>query len=173
MKCGREEGRKSILGVWSEKAFACFYQFMQNLTYGKQEKIVFKNPTNAQGWGRNPSKAESGMAASPTPLPSTLGQHKGAASHCGNETEQYRKLLDTTLINSAQLCPVLQTPLESPTGLYIQKPEPQEHHRLQEKPSFWLTQFGTSHFFYGFLSKPSNECNVLLTVLFLNAVKLS
>lgn len=49
MKCRREEGGKSILGDWSDKAFACFYQFMWNLTYGKQEKIVFKNPINIQG----------------------------------------------------------------------------------------------------------------------------
>lgn len=50
MKCGREEGRKSILGDQSDKASACFYQFMKNLTYGKQEKIVFKNPINTWGW---------------------------------------------------------------------------------------------------------------------------
>lgn len=49
MGCGREEGEGAIFRDESDKAFACFHRFLQNLTYGKQEKIVFKNPINTQG----------------------------------------------------------------------------------------------------------------------------
>ena len=68
MKCRRWEGGKSILGAQSDKAFACFYQFMQNLTYGKQEKIVFKSPINIQDRKKKKAKKRTGMPASTTPL---------------------------------------------------------------------------------------------------------